>query len=474
MTGIIRTTMLITVSRRNDAETGRTLEMATVIIVSRHEDNRMGAWKSISQINSFAIINKQELCKNPPHLHDEHVLRTSQAIFLRLTTSNIERACTDNRQFALREQGSMGQGTDVFIVGGGPAGLAAAIAVRRQGFRVIVADGAKPPVTKACGEGLLPDALKALTELGVELKETDGSALRGIRFEDNRSSVSARFPDGPGLGVRREVLHQRMMERARDCGVSFLWNTPVTGLLTEGVVAGGNKIRAKWVIGSDGGSSRVRRWSGLESLAPQRKRFAFRVHYRLEPWSDCTQIHWGEEAQAYVTAVGAQEICVVLILKKPDSHFDETLRRFPKLGRLLKGAAQVGPERGAVTGMFNLERVYRGNVALIGDASGSVDAITGEGLSLSFRQATALADALAANDLERYRKAHRRLLRRPRLMGQLLLLLDRRNGLRERTMRALEAAPQLFERMLAYHVGETRPLQLARASAVFGWQFLTA
>jgi flavin-dependent dehydrogenase len=194
----------------------------------------------------------------------------------------------------------------------------------------------------------------------------------------------------------------------------------------------------------------------------------------LEPWSDCTQIHWGEEAQAYVTAVGAQEICVVLILKKPDSHFDETLRRFPKLGRLLKGAAQVGPERGAVTGMFNLERVYRGNVALIGDASGSVDAITGEGLSLSFRQATALADALAANDLERYRKAHRRLLRRPRLMGQLLLLLDRRNGLRERTMRALEAAPQLFERMLAYHVGETRPLQLARASAVFGWQFLTA
>jgi hypothetical protein len=46
--------------------------------------------------------------------------------------------------------------------------------------------------------------------------------------------------------------------------------------------------------------------------------------------------------------------------------------------------------------------------------------------------------------------------------------------LRERTMRALEAAPQLFERMLAYHVGETRPLQLARASAVFGWQFLTA
>ncbi len=368
----------------------------------------------------------------------------------------------------------MGHDTDVFIVGGGPAGLAAAIAARTRGFRVTVADGAKPPITKACGEGLLPDALKALSELGVELRESDGSALAGIRFEDECSSVSAVFPEGHGLGVRREILHQRMMERARDCGVSFLWNTPVTGLFEEGVVAGGNKIPARWVIGADGGQSRVRRWCGLESLAAQKRRFAFRVHYRLKPWSDFTEIYWGKEAQAYVTAVGAQEICVVLILNKADSRFDEALQRFPKLCSRLKDAAQVGPERGAVTGMFNLDRVWRGNVALIGDASGSVDAITGEGLSLSFRQATALADALAASDLKRYQAAHRRLFRRPRLMGQLLLLLDRRNSLRERTMRALEAAPQLFERMLAYHVGETRPLQLATASAVFGWRFLAA
>jgi flavin-dependent dehydrogenase len=368
----------------------------------------------------------------------------------------------------------MGQDTDVFVVGGGPAGLGAAIAARTHGFEVILADGAKPPITKACGEGLLPDALKALSELGVELHERDGSALRGIRFEDEHSSVSAEFPDGRGLGVRREILHQRMMERAEDCGVSFLWNTPVTGLFGEEVVAGGNKIRARWVIGADGGQSRVRRWCGLESLLERRRRFAFRVHYRLEPWSDFTEIHWGEKAQAYVTAVGSQEICVVLISNKADLRFEEALRGFPLLCGRLKGAVHVGPERGAVTGMCNLERVHRKNVALIGDASGSVDAITGEGLSLSFRQATALAEALAAGDLGRYQKAHRRLFRRPHLMGQLLLLLDRRNSLRKRTMRALEVAPQLFERMLGYHVGETRPLQLAAASAVFGWQFLTA
>src|SRR5271155_5679261 len=142
------------------------------------------------------------------------------------------------RRTLVRDGESMGQGTDVFIVGGGPAGLAAAIAARTKGFRVIVADGAKPPITKACGEGMLPDALKALSELGVELRETDGGALRGIRFGDERSSVSASFPNGHGIGVRREILHQRMLERARDCGVCLLWNTPVMGLDKEGVVAG--------------------------------------------------------------------------------------------------------------------------------------------------------------------------------------------------------------------------------------------
>ena len=63
-----------------------------------------------------------------------------------------------------------------------------------------------------------------------------------------------------------------------------------------------------------------------------------------------------------------------------------------------------------------------------------MDAVTGEGLSLSFRQAMALADALSMGNLESYQESHCRLFRRPRLMGNLLLVLDRRTGLRKRTL----------------------------------------
>src|SRR5580698_1970330 len=57
---------------------------------------------------------------------------------------------------------SPGQNTDVFIVGAGPAGLAAAIAARQKGFEVVVADGSEPPIEKPCGEGMMPGTLAGL------------------------------------------------------------------------------------------------------------------------------------------------------------------------------------------------------------------------------------------------------------------------------------------------------------------------
>jgi flavin-dependent dehydrogenase len=126
-----------------------------------------------------------------------------------------------------------------------------------------------------------------------------------------------------------------------------------------------------------------------------------------------------------------------------------------------------------VSASRRLRSVYAGNVALIGDASGSVDAITGEGLCLSFKQATMLAEALTAGDLQPYQAAHRQLARRPALMADLMLSLDLSTRLRSRAIRALSAAPRIFERMLAMHVGELSPLEFAGSGAALAWRMLS-
>jgi flavin-dependent dehydrogenase len=370
--------------------------------------------------------------------------------------------------------GTMGQETEVLVIGGGPAGLAAAIAIREKGFEVTVADGAKPPIDKACGEGLMPNTIAALHELGIPIHPSDGQIFHGLRFIEGKTEAEANFPGESGIGIARTVLHSKMVERAEECGVSLLWSTPVSGLTKAGVVLRGREMRAKWVIGADGIRSRVRHWSGLDFASRHKVRFAQRRHYRIRPWTEHVEIYWGRMMQAYVTPLGDQETCVALISDDPRMRLEDAWNEFPLLAARVQGASLSGVDRGGVTVMSRLRRVYRGNVVLTGDASGSVDAITGEGLCLSFRQAMALADSLGSGRLETYQRAHRRLSRATYVMSGLLVWFGRNGKLRQRALQVLDRDPEIFARLFAGHLGKSSALDLAATSLRFGRQFLAA
>ena len=369
----------------------------------------------------------------------------------------------------------MSQDTDVFVVGGGPAGLAAAIAAAHRGFAVTVADGSEPPIDKPCGEGMMPETQDALKRLGVELPAGIGWTFRGIRFLHGERVVSADFPSGQGIGVRRPVLHELLVRVAERCGVRLLWKTPVVGIETGGMRLRDRVIQARWIIGADGGASRMRNWAGLDGTVRRTQRMASRRHYRVRPWSEYTEIYWAQRAQAYVTPISADEICIVLVGDHaPDIKFDDALTELPRLRGRLAGAGISSRERGVVTVTQRLNRVARRNLALIGDASGGVDAITGEGLRLAFRQAAALADAMEVGDLDEYQRAHRALQRRPLWMGQLMVQLGRRESVRTRLMRVMCQHPKLFARILAIHGGSPISFEIVSTGAHLGWKLFSA
>jgi flavin-dependent dehydrogenase len=338
---------------------------------------------------------------------------------------------------------------------------------------VIVADGAAPSIDKPCGEGMMPETLSALHALGVEIEPGQGHKFRGICFVQKEAQVFADFPQGHGIGLRRRLLHQRLVARAEECGVQLLWNTPVSSIDAESVQLPHRKIYARWIVGTDGQGSRVRRWSGLEATKRSKQRHASRRHYRVQPWSNYVEIHWGTHVQAYVTPIGTEEVCIVITSELAEhASFDRALKELPKLKEHLAGTELSSRERGAVTSMHLLRNVQRRNVALVGDASGGVDAITGEGLRLAFRQAFALADAMSANNLMQYQQVHSQLARRPRGMGNLMLWLGRNPRIRSRVIRAMESKPEVFARLLATHVGRRSPVELLSTGALLGWRLL--
>jgi flavin-dependent dehydrogenase len=348
--------------------------------------------------------------------------------------------------------------------------LAAGIAARQHGLNVVVADGSRPPIDKPCGEGLMPDGRAALAQLGISVPSEESHPFRGIRFVSGGLSIDGSFPGASGIGVRRTVLHRVMIERAQAAGVSLLWQTPVTGLHPEGVLLGKEVVRSRWIVGADGGSSLVRRWANLDHFRTDRTRFAFRRHYRIAPWSDRMELHWGAGCQIYITPVAADEICVALVSGDPHLRLDAALAAFPEIAFRLQGAPTSSPERGAISSTRKLRQVYQGRVALVGDASGAVDAITGEGLCLAFRQSQVLAECFASGDLRRYQRQHQALARRPAMMARLMLALDWKTSFRQRVMSAFDSDPELFRRMIAMHVGSLSPLSSAVNGVSLGWR----
>ena len=368
----------------------------------------------------------------------------------------------------------MSPAVDVAIVGGGPAGLATAIEARLSGLSAAVLDRGRPPLDKACGEGLMPDAVARLAALGAQVA---GRPFRGIRYLDGGTVAQGTFPGPPGLGVRRTALHAALAARARELGADLRWGTAATGLAPEGIETAAGVVVARYVVGADGLNSRLRRWAGLESPEPAgaSRRFGVRRHYAMAPWSDFVEVTWGREAEAYVTPVAGDEVGVAILWSGPARGFDDLLPRFPDLAARLSGVPAASHDRGAGPFAQRPRRVARGRVALVGDASGYLDAITGEGLAVAFHQARALAAAIARGDLARYAAAHRKIGRLPDAMTGLVLALERRPALRRRAIRALAAEPALFSRLLGIH-GRLLPVRrLGLPGAVrLAWRLVAA
>jgi flavin-dependent dehydrogenase len=357
--------------------------------------------------------------------------------------------------------------SDVFIVGAGPAGLACAIAAARQGLQVEVIDAAKPPINKACGEGLLPSSLDSLAALGFDLKrdlpQTESASLAGVRFiGDSTSSkhpttVQCNFPAGPGRGIRRTVLHQVLLDRAASLGVRFHWQNILRSIVIDSNLAKihtrSQTFRTRYLVGADGHQSRVAAFAGLTASTIHSRRIGLRQHYSVAPWTDFVEVYWSNIGQAYVTPTSFNEVCVAFVANKKFASPEDALAYFPTLRHHLAASQPNGPPRGSITLGRKLRRVTTGNIALIGDASGSVDAITGEGMALCFRQAAALATALQSDNLASYQAAHRNIQRIPCLMSRILLLIGRSTRLRAQILSTFERNPALFSSILQLHVG---------------------
>ncbi len=327
---------------------------------------------------------------------------------------------------------------DVVVAGGGPAGLVTALHARRAGLTVEVVEPRSAPIDKACGEGLMPGAVRALRALGVDVP---GRALRGIRYTDGRKSVDAPFRDGVGAGVRRTALHDALTRAVHEADI------PVRAGRVDDVWSGADAVRvdgrrARYLVAADGLHSPVRRRLGLAPTPGAMRRWGVRAHFPVAPWTDHVEVHWGPASEAYVTPV-ADDCVGVAILTAHSIEFDQALQGFPSVAGRLDGVP-AGPVRGAGPLRQHVRRRVAGRVLLVGDAAGYIDALTGEGLAIGFASAAAAVRAIVRDEPDSYEQAWRRASRRSRALTAALLWTARRAPLRRRIVPLAAGLPAVF------------------------------
>lgn len=292
----------------------------------------------------------------------------------------------------------------------------------------------------------MPGAVARLAALGVACS---GRPFRGIAYVDPSHRVEACFAGGPGVGVRRTTLHSALRDRVDSLGIEVLTGrvAAVSQSASEvlasgpGLLAG---VRARYLAAADGLHSPIRRSLGL-GLPPARPaaRYGLRRHFAVAPWSDYVEVHWAADSEAYVTPV-SPDLVGVAVLTSRRAGFGEQLTAFPALSVQLAGAGFATSSRGAGPLHQRVRSRVAGRVLLVGDAAGYVDALTGEGLVLSFASAEALVDCVVRGQPEEYERRWCALSRGYRWITSSLLWARRRKSLAPRIVPLAARLPKVF------------------------------
>lgn len=313
---------------------------------------------------------------------------------------------------------------DVLVIGGGPAGSMLARQLALAGIDTVLVDKQRFPRDKPCGEFLSPECQPYLTALGLGslLQDLGAHAIAGMHIHGAGFAATGRFvataeraESRTGYGVRRLVLDDALLRAARDAGARVHTRHEFLALErdADGAIVGarlrgdgGDPIlcRARWVVGADGVHSRVAGDLGVRRPLRWLQQIALVAHFDGVTRETFAEVHLLRAGFFAATSVDDGSLGLNLVLprkcfrERTAADWDEFVAAHaaaaPALAARLVGARRLAPWRGIGPLAFRSSRVAVPGAALVGDAAGYVDPLTGEGLFFAMFGARVLGEAL--------------------------------------------------------------------------------
>ncbi len=333
----------------------------------------------------------------------------------------------------------------VLVVGGGPAGSAAAYWLARDGHDVTLVEKREYPRDKTCGDGLTPRAILQLGDMGFNFDVPEFHRITGLRSYAGDDLViempwpdHSRFPNWGGV-IRRRDLDMQVARLAEAEGVTIREKTTATpvvedGVLTSAVLSNGTTseiVAPEVTIIADGSMNRFGRDLGSERRRDYPMGMAARGYWRsprsTDPFLE-SQLDMRDSSGAtmpgygWVFPLGDGTVNVGVGLLSTFKRWkqvntsvmlDDYVARTPEYWELDGPLGK--PMGGKLTMSFSKSPLVGPNWMTIGDAAGAINPWNGEGISYAYETgriaAEYVGEAIGAGDLEELGGYTRRLER---------------------------------------------------------------
>ena len=363
---------------------------------------------------------------------------------------------------------------DVVVVGGGPAGATAALAVlrARPGASVLVLDRARFPRDKVCGDGIAPEALDVLDGLGVDpaaLTEGFAPAPR-LRLTGPSGAVVERAMHRPAAVVPRLAFDARLLGAARAAGAEVR-QALVRSVVQrpDGVEVDGS-LTAPVLVAADGAESVVRRALGVRAPRPDQVAVAIRGYAPEPPGTAGVQVvtttarRWPAYAWSFPLGDGRANVGYGELVSGGVTRAGLV----EGLHRLLPGVEPEGLRAHRLPLSTGRPRLVDGRVLLTGDAASLINPLTGEGIFYAVLSG-ALAGAaahLGRNSGAAYRRALGARLGRTLRHLTAASQLSRLPLVMDAAVRAASARQEVFDDVVRLGLADGRLTARTLAAAV--------
>ncbi|GAC1430763.1 MAG: NAD(P)/FAD-dependent oxidoreductase [Terriglobales bacterium] len=296
---------------------------------------------------------------------------------------------------------------DLIVVGGGPAGAAAAISSARHGAAVALFDSSRFPRHKVCGEFVSGESLDLLDTL---LADDDKKLLRGsIRLPRARIFVDGRTIEtavgSPAASIARIDLDIALWHSAQKCGVDARQQTMVRAIEGAGpfrVMTSSGAYDARSVINTSG------RWSNLNSQHERdaklkEKWLGVKAHFAEDSPPHSVDLYFFDGGYCGVqpvnvsgaAGVGRINACA-MVRADVVSTLSEVFAQHPALLERSRSWQPLSQPVSTSPLIFRQPEPERNGIIKAGDAAAFVDPFVGDGISLAMRSGKLAADSLAA------------------------------------------------------------------------------